>query len=64
MFVFSTEQFKELIEWKDGPLLDSLLDIGAGDGMTTLEMKPCFANVYVTEMSKPMKRSLELKGFT
>jgi len=61
---FSTTQFEELIDWKDGPLLTSLLDIGAGDGFTTELMRKFFTQVYVTEMSKPMKWALSEKGFT
>jgi len=64
MHVFSTTQFEELIDWKDGPLLTSLLDIGAGDGFTTELMRKFFTQVYVTEMSKPMKWALSEKGFT
>ncbi|KAM9959196.1 hypothetical protein ACTFIR_000260 [Dictyostelium discoideum] len=41
---------------------DSLLDIGAGCGSTTLSMKPLFKNVTATEASKGMIYSLNKKG--
>ncbi|KAN0028749.1 hypothetical protein ACTFIV_010602 [Dictyostelium citrinum] len=41
---------------------DSLLDIGAGCGSTTLYMKPLFKNVTATEASKGMIYSLNKKG--
>ncbi|KAN0055163.1 hypothetical protein ACTA71_008260 [Dictyostelium dimigraforme] len=41
---------------------DSLLDIGAGCGTTTLYMKPLFKNVTATEASKGMIYSLNRKG--
>ncbi|CAG7833952.1 unnamed protein product [Allacma fusca] len=64
MYVFSGTQFKQLIDLSnDGLLLDSLLDVGAGDGSTTDRIKRYFNKVYVTEMSKPMKWSLANKGF-
>ncbi|EAL66926.2 hypothetical protein DDB_G0281259 [Dictyostelium discoideum AX4] len=41
---------------------ESLLDIGAGCGSTTLSMKPLFKNVTATEASKGMIYSLNKKG--
>lgn len=62
MFVFSVQQFQSLIDY-DGNQLGSLLDLGAGDGETTLKMAPCFRNTYATEMSVTMQWRLQEKGF-
>jgi len=67
MQVFSSEQFKRLIDRSPTPycgdLLENLLDIGAGDGSTTDRMADSFKNVYVTEMSTTMKWTLQKKGY-
>jgi 16S rRNA A1518/A1519 N6-dimethyltransferase RsmA/KsgA/DIM1 with predicted DNA glycosylase/AP lyase activity len=64
MHVFSSAQFQTLINWDQlNPRLDRLLDIGAGDGEPTRQMESCFNQVSVTEMSIPMKWSLEKKGY-
>ena len=44
--------------------LDSLLDIGAGDGNVTAKLAPLFKKVVVTELSTPMVRRLEGQGYT
>ena len=42
----------------------NMLDIGAGDGSVTDQMKAMFASrVSVTEMSPTMRRSLRRKGY-
>jgi len=65
MHVFSSMQFRSLINYNDdGYILNSLLDIGAGDGSTTMNMKEFFNQVFVTEMAPPMKKQLVQKGFT
>lgn len=48
MFVFSMQQFSMLIDFEqnyDGNKLDSLLDLGAGDGAVTAKMTPFFNKV-------------------
>ena len=67
MFVFSVAQFKTLIEFDaayNGVKMDSLLDLGAGDGAVTAKMAPFFNQVYATEMSVPMQWRLRQKGYT
>jgi len=66
MHVFSTSQFQALLNYDlsaNNGALGSLLDIGAGDGETTQRMQTCFHKVFVTEMSTPMKWSLEKRGY-
>ncbi|CAF0948252.1 unnamed protein product [Adineta ricciae] len=66
MFVYSTAQFKSLLDITDSqqvPLL-SLLDIGAGDGCVTERMAPVFDKVYATEMSSIMQWRLSNFGYT
>jgi hypothetical protein len=67
MFVFSVSQFQMLIDYHThygGLRMKSLLDLGAGDGETTLKMAPCFEKVYATEMSYTMQWRLQQKNFT
>lgn len=66
MFVYSTAQFKQLLDFEpDQPYpLESLLDIGAGDGAVTERMAPLFSKVYATEMSAIMQWRLSSSGFT
>jgi hypothetical protein len=66
MFVFSVSQFQLLLDFDQtygGLKLKSLLDLGAGDGETTIKMAPCFENIYATEMSYTMQWRLQQKGF-
>ncbi|CAF0857850.1 unnamed protein product, partial [Brachionus calyciflorus] len=66
MFVYSQEQFKNLIDFETrygGLKLNNLLDLGAGDGAVTSKMAPFFENVYTTEMSATMRWRLRQKGF-
>jgi len=65
MHVFSSQQFGALLDWTEtSPKLDRLLDIGAGDGATTERMAGYFNDVFCTEMSLPMKWTLQRKGYT
>ena len=64
MFVFSAEQFKTLIGIDDACMNKSLLDLGAGDGMVTVNMAKHFRSIYVTESSSTMRMRLSQKGFT
>ncbi len=66
MFVFSMQQFKSLIDFEatyGNVKLNSLLDLGAGDGEVTAKMAPLFQTIYVTEMSYTMQWRLQQKGF-
>lgn len=66
MFVFSMQQFKALIDFEatyGNVKLNSLLDLGAGDGEVTIKMAPFFQTVYATEMSYTMQWRLQQKGF-
>ena len=66
MFVYSTAQFKTLLDINDtepSPL-SSLLDIGAGDGSVTERMAGLFDQVYATEMSAIMQWRLSSFGYT
>ena len=66
MFVYSTSQFKTLLDFesdKESPYT-SLLDIGAGDGSITERMSSLFKKVYVTELSPAMQWRLSTYGYT
>lgn len=63
MFVYSLEQFRRLLAVAEGWRGGALLDLGAGDGKTTEVMAPLFSNVYVTEISGPMRWILVKRGF-
>lgn len=64
MFVYSTEQFKSLLDIDDQQCqLKSLLDIGAGDGTVTKRMASLFEQVYATEMSTIMQWRLANAGY-
>lgn len=62
MFVYSTSQFKTLIDYESQ--LNTLLDIGAGDGSVTERMSSLFKTVYVTEISPTMRWRLGNYGYT
>ncbi|XP_066994843.2 protein-L-histidine N-pros-methyltransferase [Anabrus simplex] len=63
MFVFSLDQFCQLLgvapDWRG----EALLDLGAGDGRATEAMAPLFHHVYVTEISWSMRWILSRRGF-
>ncbi|KAL2078006.1 hypothetical protein ACEWY4_025691 [Coilia grayii] len=63
MFVFSGDQFRRLLgvgpDWR----ADRLLDLGAGDGGVTDVMVSHFRDIYVTEVSTPMKWQLQKKSY-
>ncbi|XP_063338266.1 methyltransferase-like protein 9 isoform X1 [Pelmatolapia mariae] len=63
MFVFSKNQFQQLLRIEPDWVADRLLDLGAGDGGVTKVMAPHFTEVYVTEVSLTMKRRLRKKKF-
>lgn len=64
MFVFSAEQFQQLLrigpDWK----AERLLDLGAGDGGVTEVMGVHFRLVYATEVSPPMRWHLQRRNYT
>ena len=62
MFVYSTSQFKTLLNEQSS--FDTLLDIGAGDGSVTERMSSLFNKVYVTEFSSTMQWRLSSYGYT
>ncbi|KAI5103041.1 methyltransferase-like protein 9 isoform X1, partial [Silurus meridionalis] len=63
MFVFSQNQFRQLLQidpdWKG----EKLLDLGAGDGGVTDVMGSFFKEVYATEVSPPMRWHLQRKNY-
>lgn len=63
MFVFSSEQFQQLLqigpEWR----AERLLDLGAGDGSVTQVMGAHFREIYATEVSLPMKWHLQRRNY-
>ena len=66
MFVFSSEQFRLLIDFDHvygGNKLNNLLDLGSGDGAVTKKMSIYFKEVYTTEMSWTMQWRLGQHGF-
>lgn len=66
MFVFSREQFNFLLD-KAGlatvKLGNTLMDLGAGDGAPTEQMRSFFNEIHVTETSWAMRDILKGKGF-
>lgn len=64
MFVFSQQQFLELLQVPSTWKTQTLLDLGAGDGHVTAIMAPFFENVHVTEISSGMQSLLASKGYT
>ncbi|CAF3491763.1 unnamed protein product [Rotaria sp. Silwood1] len=66
MFVYSTAQFKTLLDIDDNEPcpFTSLLDIGAGDGSVTQRMAGLFQKVYATEISSIMQWRLSNYGYT
>ena len=63
MFVISAKQFRHLFKLADDFGAERILDLGAGDGATTSHLASMFRHVHVTEVSWPMKRILNGKGF-
>nr|CAI5825519.1 unnamed protein product [Callosobruchus analis] len=63
MFVVSQPQFMKLLRANEDWKSDSLLDLGAGDGEVTAKIAPFFSQVFVTELSGPMRTLLQKKGY-
>ncbi|XP_014906332.1 protein-L-histidine N-pros-methyltransferase isoform X1 [Poecilia latipinna] len=64
MFVFSADQFQQLLRIGPDWEADRLLDLGAGDGGVTEVMGVHFKQVYATEVSPPMKWHLQRRNYT
>ncbi|XP_058262366.1 methyltransferase-like protein 9 isoform X1 [Hemibagrus wyckioides] len=63
MFVFSQEQFRQLLQIRPDWKGEKLLDLGAGDGGVTDVMGSHFKEVYATEVSLPMRWQLQRKNY-
>ncbi|KAJ7984773.1 hypothetical protein DPEC_G00358260 [Dallia pectoralis] len=63
MFVFSMAQFQQLLHIEPEWRAERLLDLGAGDGGVTEVMGALFKEVYVTEVSPPMKWHLQKRKY-
>uniref|UniRef100_A0A3B3YLZ9 Methyltransferase like 9 n=1 Tax=Poecilia mexicana TaxID=48701 RepID=A0A3B3YLZ9_9TELE len=64
MFVFSADQFQQLLRIGPDWEANRLLDLGAGDGGVTEVMGVHFKQVYATEVSPPMKWHLQRRNYT
>ncbi|XP_013391027.1 methyltransferase-like protein 9 [Lingula anatina] len=64
MFVFSKQQFQDLLDIDESWKAATLLDLGAGDGKVTEKMQNHFEQVYATEASSPMRQRLTELGYT
>ena len=70
MFVLSSEQFEILLnhggvstqELSTRRDTATLIDLGAGDGRVTEKMRPFFARLFATEVSRPMQKLLASKS--
>uniref|UniRef100_A0A0B6ZGU8 Methyltransferase-like protein 9 n=1 Tax=Arion vulgaris TaxID=1028688 RepID=A0A0B6ZGU8_9EUPU len=63
MFIFSKNQIEHLLGFTPYHKEDTLLDLGAGDGLVTKQMAGYFHKTYTTEMSGVMVRRLTGLGF-
>ncbi|TSK14583.1 Methyltransferase-like protein 9 [Bagarius yarrelli] len=63
MFVFSQDQFRQLLQIHSDWKREKLLDLGAGDGGVTEVMGSYFKEVYATEVSLPMRWQLQRKNY-
>ncbi|XP_028392518.1 methyltransferase-like protein 9 [Dendronephthya gigantea] len=63
MFVFSQSQFQQLMNIDETWKVDSLLDLGAGDGKVTKMMESHFNKIYVTEQSPSMRWRLQQMNY-
>ncbi|XP_047466045.1 methyltransferase-like protein 9 isoform X2 [Mugil cephalus] len=63
MFVFSPDQFRQLLRIDPDWRAERLLDLGAGDGGVTEVMGAHFRAVYATEVSPPMKWHLQRRNY-
>lgn len=67
MFVLSSQQFlrlaRDLVTSSDRKL-PLMLDLGAGDGRTTTHLAKFYTSTAVTEVSGPMRKALNIRGYT
>lgn len=63
MFVFSIDQFRQLLQINQEWSAERLLDLGAGDGGVTAVMGWHFQKIYATEVSAPMKWHLQRRNY-
>lgn len=63
MFVLSTQQFLQLMGVNSTWTANSMLDLGAGDGMVTKQLAPLFSEVFCTETSPTMRWRLAERGY-
>ncbi|XP_028332956.1 LOW QUALITY PROTEIN: protein-L-histidine N-pros-methyltransferase [Gouania willdenowi] len=63
MFVFSEDQFQQLLRISPDWRAHRLLDLGAGDGGVTAMMESHFKEIYATEVSAPMKWHLQRRNY-
>ena len=69
MFVLSSQHIHTLLSpWlpqlaEPTGKLESLLDVGAGDGCVTEKLSPFFKSITATEVSRPMVYRLRSRGF-
>jgi hypothetical protein len=76
MHVLSTEQCRDLLAsaapalsggdataTQTGPLFDSLLDVGAGEGRVTSCLAPLFRQISATDVVGPMVWRLNRRGY-
>ncbi|XP_047134836.1 protein-L-histidine N-pros-methyltransferase isoform X1 [Hydra vulgaris] len=63
MFVFSEQQFLNLLNVNDTWHAESFIDLGAGDGKVTEDLLHLFDKKYATEQSPTMQWRLKEKGF-
>lgn len=63
MFVFSQDQFRQLLKIPPDWRAEKLLDLGAGDGAVTEVMGSFFKEVYATEVSPPMRWQLQRRNY-
>jgi len=63
MFVFSEQQFLELIGQNSTWKSQDYIDLGAGDGKTTGKLTKYFDKSFATEQSPTMQWRLQEKGF-
>ncbi|EQC41232.1 hypothetical protein SDRG_01207 [Saprolegnia diclina VS20] len=63
MFVFSRAHAQSMFAFPDNKCGGKLLDIGAGDGNVTERLAPFVDEIRTTEVSLPMVKVLNAKGF-
>ena len=67
MFVLSRPQFEQLtdkagVRLDDEAKMERMIDLGAGDGRPTQSFVPFFSEIFATEASPAMRKTLEARG--